>query len=51
MYTRTVSASEFPRFRRHVLRTGGAIVASVFCQDGTRSAGGYRVTYVAQVGA
>lgn len=51
MYTKTVPAGEFSRFRRHVLRTGGALVSSVFCEDGTRTGGAYRVTYVARVGA
>lgn len=48
-YTRTIPAGEFSRFRRNVMRHGGAVVTSVFCQDGTSLAGGYRVTYVAGV--
>lgn len=49
-YTRTVPAAEFSSFRRRILRTGGAIVTSWPCQDGTRAAGAFRVTYVAQAG-
>jgi hypothetical protein len=41
-YTATISQTRFSGFRRQLLRSGGAIVMSVFCE------GGYRVTYTAQ---
>lgn len=41
-YTATISEARFAHFRRQLIRSGGAIVMSVFCE------GGYRVTYVAQ---
>jgi hypothetical protein len=41
-YTATISQTRFSGFRRQLLRNGGAIVMSVFCE------GGYRVTYTAQ---
>jgi hypothetical protein len=44
-YTATISQARFSGFRRQLIRGGGAIVVSVFCE------GGYRVTYVAQAGA
>ncbi len=50
-YTRTVPADRLPAFRRSVIRHGGSIVTSVFCQYGTLLSGGFRVTYVSPVGA
>ena len=45
MHSRYVPQSEFSRFRRAVLRNGGAIVVSAPAVDG------FHVTYVARVGA
>lgn len=50
-YTSTIPADRLPALRRRIIRHGGSIVTSVFCQYGTTFAGGYRVTYVSPVGA